>query len=122
MTDDGEPSEVLDILAAAGWRSHSDPQANVQVVAPDGRVRVLFQPESVEYANTDVLWRVEAVGFEVPVEDGLAIPAAPTRWTATFTGEVPVALIGAFMDRMVPQVPVGQPADADRPEATAPEA
>ncbi|MFZ3475395.1 DUF317 domain-containing protein [Streptomyces sp. 4.24] len=120
LTDDGEPSEALDILAAAGWESHSDPAANLQVVAPNGRVRVLFQPESLEYANTDVLWRVEATGFEVPAGDGLrAIPAAPTRWAATFTGEVPVTLIGAFLDRMVAPVTVDQPADADRPEATA---
>ncbi|MFD6534919.1 DUF317 domain-containing protein [Streptomyces goshikiensis] len=120
LTDNGEPSEVLDILTSAGWKSHSDPAANLQVVEPNGRVRLIFQPESLEYANTDVLWRVEAVGFEVPAGNGLlTIPAAPTRWTATFTGEVPVALIGAFMDRMVAPVGVDQPPDADRPETTA---
>ncbi|MFF8280018.1 DUF317 domain-containing protein [Streptomyces lateritius] len=111
LTDDGEPSEALDILATAGWESHSDAAANLQVVAPNGRVRLLFQAESLEYANTDVLWRVEATGFEVPAGQELqAIPSGPTRWTATFTGEVPVALIGAFLERMVKPVDSGHTA------------
>ncbi|MFJ2752804.1 DUF317 domain-containing protein [Streptomyces sp. NPDC087297] len=102
LADDGEPSTAIDILITAGWTSHSDPKANLLVVSPDGRARLLFQPESVEYANTDVLWRLEAVGFEVPPGYEVpAISAKPSRWTATFTGEVPIALIAALLGRLV---------------------
>lgn len=102
LTDDGEPSVAFEILAAAGWTTGNDPSGNAQVVAPDGRARLVFQPESVDYAHTDALWRLEAVGFEVPTSDEpRAIPAQPTRWTATFSGEVPVALIAALLERMV---------------------
>ncbi|MEU2453872.1 DUF317 domain-containing protein [Streptomyces sp. NPDC012765] len=115
LTDDGEPSDAIDILTAAGWTSGADAKANLQVVAPDGRARLLFQPESIEYANTDVLWKLEAVGFEVPAgQEVLAISPTPNRWTATFTGEVPVALIRAFLGRLV------TPSAVDEPAGTAP--
>ncbi|MFJ8563232.1 DUF317 domain-containing protein [Streptomyces sp. NPDC093514] len=106
LADDGEPGDALDVLVEAGWRQSSDSAANCQMVAPDGRARLVFQPESIEYAHTDVLWKLEAIGrFEVPAGDGPHhIPIAPMKWTATFTGEVPVALIRALLDRMVTPV------------------
>ncbi|MER0442979.1 DUF317 domain-containing protein [Streptomyces sp. Edi4] len=102
QADEGEPSVAMDVLLAAGWVAHSDPSANCQLVAPGGAARLVFQPESAAYASTDVLWRVEAVTFEVgPDEALLAVPAKPRTWSATFTGEVPVELIAAFLERLV---------------------
>ncbi|MGW1189243.1 DUF317 domain-containing protein [Streptomyces sp. NPDC002559] len=89
------------------------------MVAPGGQARLVFQPESAEYANTDVLWKVEAVTF-VPGRDQeiLAVSAKPRSWTATFTGEVPVELIGTFLERLVAPEGVGRgpaapPAETD---------
>ncbi|MFG3336978.1 DUF317 domain-containing protein [Streptomyces tendae] len=102
LADEGEPQVAFDLLAAAGWTLHSVPTDNSQMVAPGGQARLVFQPESAEYANTDVLWKVQAVTF-APGRDQeiLAVPAKPRAWTATFTSEVPVELIGAFLERLV---------------------
>ncbi|WP_435058365.1 DUF317 domain-containing protein [Streptomyces sp. bgisy060] len=102
QADEGEPKVVFDLLHKAGWVAHADPSANTQVVAPGGQARLVFQPESAEYANTDVLWKVEAVTFAVPKGQALmAVPAKPRTWSATFSGEVPVELIAAFLERLV---------------------
>jgi len=102
QADEGEPSVVFDLLHQAGWVTHTAPSANSQVVAPGGQARLVFQPESAEYANTDVLWKVEAVTFAVPEGYALmAIPDKPRRWSATFSGEVPAELIAAFVERLV---------------------
>ncbi|MFF4409770.1 DUF317 domain-containing protein [Streptomyces sp. NPDC001404] len=100
LADEGEPAAAFDILAATGWALHTDPSANTQVVAPGGQARLVFQPESAEYAATDVLWKVEAVAF-LPGEAHHAVLAKPRSWSATFTGEVPVELIAAFLERLV---------------------
>ncbi|WP_435245142.1 DUF317 domain-containing protein [Streptomyces tendae] len=115
QADEGEPAVAMDLLQRAGWVTHSDPSANCQVVAPGGQARLVFQPESAAYANTDVLWRVEAVTFEVgPDQDLLAVPAKPRTWSATFTGEVPVELIAAFLERLVaPEGIDRRPTDPD---------
>ncbi|MEU3399466.1 DUF317 domain-containing protein [Streptomyces filamentosus] len=100
--DEGEPTVAFSVLTNAGWVTHTDPTGNSQVVAPGGQARMVFQPESAAYANTDILWKVEAVTFTVDVDqDLLAIPAKPRTWSATFTGEVPVELIAAFLERLV---------------------
>lgn len=102
LADEGEPQVAFDLLAAAGWTLHSVPMDNSQMVSPGGQARLVFQPESAEYANTDVLWKVEAVTFAPGRGQALlAVPAKPRSWTATFTGEVPVELIGAFLERLV---------------------
>ncbi|MFF2571191.1 DUF317 domain-containing protein [Streptomyces sp. NPDC058084] len=113
--DEGEPAVAFDVLTKAAWVTHTDSSANSQVVAPGGQARLVFQPESAAYANTDVLWRVEAVTFAVDEGQGLlAIPAKPRTWSATFTGEVPVELIAAFLERLVaPEGVDRSPTDPD---------
>ncbi|GAA1111148.1 DUF317 domain-containing protein [Streptomyces javensis] len=103
----GETGEVWELLAAAGWAEHTDANCTTEAVAPTGQVRLVFQPESIEYATTGVLWKVEGVGF--PMADNLAVPARPLTWKATFTGAVPAELICAFLGRLV------DPAGIDRP-------
>lgn len=98
--DEGEPTVAFSVLTDAGWVTHTDPTGNSQMVAPGGQARMVFQPESAAYANTDVLWKVEAAIFAAN-QDLLAIPAKPRTWSATFTGEVPVELIAAFLERLV---------------------
>ncbi|QKV98228.1 DUF317 domain-containing protein (plasmid) [Streptomyces sp. NA02950] len=113
LADEGDPAVAFNVLTAAGWTPHTDPSSNTQVVAPGGQARLVFQPEAAEYATTDVLWKVQAVGF-LPGEPGHAVLAKPRFWTATFTGEVPVELIGAFLERLV------APAGVDRGPVAAP--
>ncbi|MDX3165787.1 DUF317 domain-containing protein [Streptomyces scabiei] len=115
VADEGEPSTVFDLLTAAGWTMHTDPTSNTQVISPGGQARVVFQPESAEYATTDVLWKAQVVTFAVdPGETFMAVPAKPRTWSATFTGEVPVELIGAFLKRLT------DPDGFDRAPAVAP--
>ncbi|CAL9673304.1 hypothetical protein SUDANB176_07574 (plasmid) [Streptomyces sp. enrichment culture] len=77
LADEGEPQVAFDLLAAADWTLHSAPTDNSQMVAPGGQARLVL-PESDEYANTDVLWRVRAVTF-APGRDQevLIVPAKP---------------------------------------------
>jgi hypothetical protein len=103
LADEGEPSAVFDLLIAAGWTTHTDPSANCVVVAPGGQARLVFQPESAQYASTDVLWKAEVATFAFGPDETLVggIPTKPHTWAATFSGEVPVELIAAFLARLV---------------------
>lgn len=118
LADEGEPSVAFALLEKSGWTTHTDPTANSQMVAPGGQARLVFQPESAEYANTDVLWKVEAVTFGLARGDELmTVPAKPRSWSATFSGEVPVELIAAFLQPLVAPDGIARPtADAGSAE------
>ncbi|MDJ0464953.1 DUF317 domain-containing protein [Streptomyces sp. H27-C3] len=103
----GEPGDVFAALAAAGWAQRADPRDNTEATAPNGLARLVFQPESEEYAAGGPLWKVEATGFP----DGAsheAITRRPYGWSAAFDADVPVELIVAFLRRLV------DPAGIDR--------
>ncbi|MFJ4966045.1 DUF317 domain-containing protein [Streptomyces sp. NPDC088729] len=91
------------------WRAQRvDPRDNTVATAPNGLARLVFQPESEEYATGGPLWKVEATGFPTG-EPHEAITRRPQGWTATFSTDVPVELIVAFLERLA------DPAGIDRP-------
>ncbi|MEU3704870.1 DUF317 domain-containing protein [Streptomyces anulatus] len=104
----GEAGDAFDALAAAGWARRVDPRDNTVATAPNGLARMVFQPESEEYATGGPLWKVEATGFPSG-EPHEAITRRPQGWTATFSTDVPVELIVAFLERLA------DPAGIDRP-------
>ncbi|PZT71476.1 DUF317 domain-containing protein [Streptomyces sp. AC1-42T] len=92
------------LRSADQWKRSGPPDNCV----PNGLARLVFQPESEEYATGGPLWKVEATGFPSG-EPHEAITRRPQGWTAAFSTDVPVELIVAFLERLV------DPAGIDRP-------